>query len=129
MIDKKEYYKQWRKDNKEKKAEYDKQWRRDNLEHIRQYEKDYRERRKENDKRHSKEKQKYVNEYKLSKGCSICGYNKCAEALEFHHNGEKGFTISRGVSSRRNLKKIKEEMGKCNILCANCHAELHTGGI
>jgi len=65
---------------------------------------------------------KYIDKYKLSIGCSICGYNKCVSALDFHHNGDKEFTI--GIFSR-SLKKIKEEIEKCDVLCANCHRELH----
>ena len=68
-----------------------------------------------------KEKRQYINEYKLSKGCKVCGYNKCVSALDFHHdNGEKEFNISRCS----NLEKIKIEIMKCAVLCKNCHAEL-----
>lgn len=65
----------------------------------------------------------YVDNYKLSKGCSVCKYNKCASALEFHHNGDKEFSISKFYG---NIEKLKIEMDKCIILCANCHRELHT---
>ena len=27
----------------------------------------------------------FIQRYKLMMGCSICGYNKCAGALDFHH--------------------------------------------
>jgi hypothetical protein len=58
--------------------------------------------------------------------CSICGYKKCSEALEFHHLNpeEKDFTISgRGYS--QSWQKIKKELDKCVMLCANCHREVH----
>lgn len=64
-------------------------------------------------------------EYKGAK-CSICGYDKCVAALDFHHTNmdEKEFNLS-----SRNLKfdweKIKEELDKCVVVCANCHRELH----
>ena len=59
--------------------------------------------------------------------CSVCGYNKCINALEFHHRNpdEKDFAISR--SSRLSFEDIKSELDKCDILCANCHRELHAG--
>ena len=64
-------------------------------------------------------------EYKGSK-CEKCGYNKCSEALEFHHKNpeEKDFNLS-----DRNLildwQEIKKELDKCILVCANCHREIH----
>lgn len=58
--------------------------------------------------------------------CDICGYNRCIEALEFHHlNPEKkDFGISeKGYT--RSWKAIKKELDLCQILCANCHREVH----
>lgn len=69
-------------------------------------------------------KQKAVS-YKGGK-CSICGYSKCIQALEFHHldPNKKDF----GVSSKWNSKSwevIVAELDKCVLVCANCHRELH----
>ena len=58
--------------------------------------------------------------------CSRCGYQKCQEALEFHHfdSAQKDFGISeRGYT--RSWKKVREELKKCILVCANCHRELH----
>jgi ribosomal protein S6 len=56
--------------------------------------------------------------------CEICRYDKCIEALEFHHKNplEKDFGIS-GVS--RSFEKMKREVDKCILVCANCHREIH----
>lgn len=56
--------------------------------------------------------------------CEKCGYNKCFEALEFHHKDpkQKDFNIS---SNSYSFKKMKEEVDKCNLLCSNCHREEH----
>lgn len=64
-------------------------------------------------------------EYKGNK-CEICGYNKCIGALHFHHlsPSEKDFAISNLRSYTIN-DKIKKELDKCQILCANCHSEKH----
>jgi 5-methylcytosine-specific restriction endonuclease McrA len=60
--------------------------------------------------------------------CSVCGYKRCSEALEFHHVDpkEKDFTISdKGYS--QSWETVKAELDKCVMLCANCHRETHTG--
>jgi ribosomal protein L30E len=71
-----------------------------------------------------------VQNYKLAAGCSICGYNRCSRALEFHHTGDdKEYTISRIVGQGRSIEKIMEEVKKCVVVCANCHAEIHSGDL
>lgn len=79
-------------------------------------------------KRRQKVKQMSV-EYKGGK-CEKCGYNKCIAALDFHHinPNEKEFGISfRGYT--RSWEKVKQELDKCMLLCANCHRELHNNGM
>lgn len=64
-------------------------------------------------------------EYKGGR-CERCGYFRCIDALEFHHadSSEKEFSISeRGYT--RSWDKVKEELDKCVLLCANCHREFH----
>lgn len=58
--------------------------------------------------------------------CTRCGYNKSIAALQFHHLNpkEKDFGIARDFSN--NLEKLYKEVEKCVLLCANCHAELHS---
>ena len=58
--------------------------------------------------------------------CIKCGYNKYPEVLEFHHRNptEKDFSISK-KGHYRSWKRISEEIKKCDLLCANCHRELH----
>jgi len=67
---------------------------------------------------------------RASKGnkCIVCGYNKCQRALSFHHldQTKKKFALSsRGLT--RSWKKIEDEIKKCVLVCANCHAEIHDG--
>lgn len=65
-------------------------------------------------------------EYKGGK-CQICGYNKCIDALEFHHLDptQKDFGIgSKGYT--RSWNKVKQELDKCICVCANCHREIHS---
>ena len=58
--------------------------------------------------------------------CCICGYDKCVDALEFHHKDptQKDFGISTNGACR-SWNKIKQELDKCILLCANCHREVH----
>ena len=65
--------------------------------------------------------------YKGSK-CERCGYDKCEGALQFHHTNpsEKEFTLSHIVLSKNlNMEDLYAEVDKCELLCANCHAEEH----
>jgi len=66
-------------------------------------------------------------EYKGGK-CALCGYNKSQRALSFHHVDpkRKDFGISvKGLT--RSWEKIKQEIDKCILVCANCHMEVHDG--
>ena len=66
----------------------------------------------------------FVDKYKLDSGCALCGYNKFACALDFHHKDreEKLFCIGRGVHGGIDFLLILEEMDKCEVLCKNCHS-------
>lgn len=60
--------------------------------------------------------------------CAICGYKKSPRALTFHHLDpkEKDFGLSvKGLT--RSWEKMRKEIDKCILLCANCHAEVHDG--
>lgn len=58
--------------------------------------------------------------------CSICGYNKCIDALEFHHKNpnEKEFKI--GSGNTMSWKEYRNEVSKCMLVCSNCHKEIHS---
>lgn len=73
-----------------------------------------------------------VSDEKLQRGCDICGYNKCAEALEWHHNNDnKNFNPSNCLTGRgfKGYEMYLKEIEKCELLCANCHREKHYGAI
>ena len=58
--------------------------------------------------------------------CEKCGYSKCISALEFHHidPSKKDFTLSK-LKQNKFDDKIKNELDKCILVCANCHREIH----
>lgn len=136
----KEQKKQYRKDNKEKlKESWGKYYlknqdkilekqnmrRKSNPEYIKIYKQKHKKEIKEKERKCREEKRLYIDKYKLSKGCIICGYNKCAAALDFHHMKDKKFYLASSIGCRKNINEIKREMDKCIVLCANCHRELH----
>lgn len=60
--------------------------------------------------------------------CQFCGYSVCNQALDFHHIDES--TKFFGLSSRgltHSWRKIKSEIDKCVLVCANCYREIHAG--
>jgi len=75
---------------------------------------------------------KYRRERKLKlveyKGgsCIKCGYHKCVRALDFHHRNseEKKFVVSANFTNY-SLEELKVEVDKCDLICANCHREIH----
>ena len=60
--------------------------------------------------------------------CQLCGYERCPDALEFHHllGTDKKFGVS-AKGYTRSWETIKGELDKCALLCANCHREVHAG--
>jgi transposase len=60
--------------------------------------------------------------------CRICGYDRCVGALHFHHvdPATKAFTVSHQGATLA-LERMREEVRKCVLLCANCHAEVEAG--
>ena len=58
--------------------------------------------------------------------CVKCGYNKCMQALEFHHIDAKKKKF--GLDAKTldwSFKKIVKEAKKCLLVCCNCHREIH----
>jgi len=64
--------------------------------------------------------------YKSTLYCMDCGENHPA-CLHFHHrkDEDKKFTIASVVSRANSLRQIINEIKKCDVLCANCHAIRH----
>ena len=65
---------------------------------------------------------KELRNYKEQQGCLDCGYDR-AVALDFDHRDitTKSFSISAGASSY-GMKRLWEEVAKCDVVCKNCHA-------
>lgn len=62
----------------------------------------------------------------LGSKCSICGYNRCVDALEFHHKDPKSKEFRLGAGNTMSWKEYKRELSKCILVCSNCHKEIHS---
>ena len=58
--------------------------------------------------------------------CSICGYDKCIDALEFHHENPEEKEFKLGSGNTMSWKEYKSEVFKCKLVCSNCHKEIHS---
>jgi len=59
--------------------------------------------------------------------CSSCGYDKNYAALVFHHKdpSTKKFKLDSRHLANTKRERLEEEVLKCEMLCANCHMEVH----
>lgn len=66
----------------------------------------------------------YIDSFKVV--CKDCG-NTDARVLDFHHKDEstKVFTLASRRVAGYAKDKIKQEIDKCEVLCANCHRIHH----
>jgi hypothetical protein len=76
------------------------------------------------DRIHRRETLAKVRIIKVEKGCLKCGFNTHHAALEFHHRDPEIKKFRLGDSRNYSWKACVEEMAKCDVLCANCHAIL-----
>ena len=61
--------------------------------------------------------------------CVCCGYNRCNDALQFHHlkPEDKGFSFGGARANIISWDRIVKEIKKCVMICSNCHFEIHCG--
>lgn len=70
---------------------------------------------------------KLISRWKRMKGCSVCGYKKHPTALHLDHvDPSTKSKVSKYTYKALNYywskERIKQELAKCQVLCANCHA-------
>lgn len=63
----------------------------------------------------------WLSTFKAERGCVLCGI-KDPRVLQFDHLGKKEFNIAEVVSRGMGKSRILQEIIKCQVLCANCHA-------
>ncbi len=103
-------------------------------ENIRKYNREYYQRnrkhllrkQKEKNRRHLKKVGIWLSEYKKGLSCMKCSESHPA-TLQFHHRNpkDKEFSIGEYRRGRYSKKRILDEIAKCDVICANCHAKEH----
>ena len=66
-------------------------------------------------------RKEFIKHYKETHPCLRCGLEDW-RCLDFHHRDRETKSFSIGHSGMsRSLKRIQDEIAKCDVLCANCH--------
>lgn len=122
--------KEWREANAESHRESSQRWRDKNREAHRAYSRAYNERHRERiaaQKRDQYEKKAtLLRRLKTIVGCQKCGYREHHAALHFHHRDpstKSGDPMT--MFTNRSMERVKAEIAKCDVLCANCHSIVH----
>jgi cytochrome c553 len=61
--------------------------------------------------------------------CAVCGYDRCAFNLHFHHVNPSTKAFSLAMGTGKSMATYREEAAKCVLVCANCHGEIECGVI
>lgn len=95
--------------------EYLRRWRADNRAHTNAVQREYAKRRYD--------ALRVVIEEAKDAPCLDCGERYPFYVMHFDHvRGRKLFNVSERLGSRT-LRQLKAEIKKCDVVCANCHAE------
>ncbi len=91
------------------------------LAHYRKDPEPYRRRRRESSARAAK----FVRQYKLANSrCMDCGLDHPPHRLDFDHcRGTKSANLSQASRHGWGEARIREEIAKCDLVCANCHRD------
>lgn len=99
--------------NKQEKAAYMKEWRAKNKTRERELVNARR-------RKHCAALKIYLREVK-NKPCADCGQSYPYYVMDFDHRKDKKFLISQAVRHGVSFNVLKEEIAKCDLVCANCH--------
>lgn len=66
---------------------------------------------------------KWLQDLKESLPCADCGKFYRYYVMQWDHLGDKSFNIAEWFAKDISRSKIEAELTKCELVCANCHAE------
>ena len=74
-------------------------------------------------KRQARDRNKeYIRQIKEKHPCADCGQHYHYSQMDFDHiTGKKRHNLARYANSAVSISTIKDEIKKCEIVCANCH--------
>lgn len=76
----------------------------------------------DSNKRRKEKVKQFIIDYKKGKKCVDCGIEYASYVMDFDHvRGKKLFSIGHSAFHCCSIEKIKKEIKKCEIRCANCH--------
>lgn len=100
-----------------------KKWRKANREKVNKAMSAYRKANREKVNLWNRRSRKIVRDFvtSLKTGpCTDCGQKFAPYVMQFDHRGGKAYTVSR--MRNHSQENILEEVAKCDLVCANCHA-------
>jgi hypothetical protein len=95
------------------------------------YKSGYKEIQKRHNKRNYKTYRENVDKFLESYYDNGCSRDGCEEkdraCLDFHHRDPalKEVSIPRAINNSWSIDRLKRELDKCDVVCANCHRKLH----
>lgn len=107
------------------------EWRNANQDKMRDYRREWYHRNKDEQRAIQREKQKernngiraYVRELKEASPCADCNTRYPYYVMQFDHLDSESKIDSVSRLATYSMKKVVEEIAKCELVCANCHAE------
>lgn len=55
--------------------------------------------------------------------CTDCGKNYPPYVMDFDHQGEKDTNVAKMFGACVSVERLRDEIAKCEVVCANCHRE------
>lgn len=73
--------------------------------------------------RYRKEMRAEIAALKEAQPCTDCGVSYPSYVMQYDHIGDDKVTdVAKAITRMWSRKKIYEEIAKCELVCANCHA-------